>query len=261
MKVEKIEVDSEVFGHNVLLLKDVEPGDNVAEAEAQYLAEFCPVYVSCRLPMEDLGTIHRLEQHGFHLIECQIKAAIHFRQDFDVGRFPYVYERVATREALDSVLTIAERTVVHDRFSVDAAVPRGISGERYRRYVQKSFARPDEAVWRLYDPAGMTTLAFRTHRRTAPREVLLLLGGVHPDLKALGLGVISSHFCFRQMRQDGIRKAITHISASNYPVFNLEIGHLGFRALGTFAVMRKIYERRSDEPIIYDPSALARRLN
>jgi hypothetical protein len=241
MQIERIEVDSAVFGRSVLALRDVTPADDLAVKEAGYVREFDPAYVSCRIPVEDLATIHRLEQHGFQFIECQIRSTIRFTREYDVSRCPYEYQRVTTREALEEVLDIAGRTVVHDRFTIDSAVPKGISSARYRRYVEKSFAAPDEAVWRLYDPALKQTLNFRTHRVTGPGEVLLLLGGVHPEFKTLGLGVVASYFCFNQMRSDGFRRAVTHISAINYPVFNLEIGSLGFRVNATFAVLRKVY--------------------
>jgi hypothetical protein len=217
------------------------PVDDIAAEEARYVQEFRPGYVSCRVPMEDLATIQRLEHHGFRFIECQIRSTVRFSRAYDVSRFPYEYQRVTTDDALEEVLDIASRTVLHDRFSVDPAVPKGVSGSRYRRYVEKSFAAPDEAVWRLYDPVSRQTLNFRTHRVTGPGEVLLLLGGVHPEFKGLGLGVIASYFCFNQMRRDGVLRASTHISAINYPVFNLEIGGLGFRVDCTFAVLRKVY--------------------
>ena len=241
MKVERIEVDSAVLGRSVLALKDLTSADDLAAEEVRYLEQFRPVYVSCRVPLEDLVTIHRLEHRGFQLIECQIRSTIRFARDYDVSRYPYVYEQVKTREVLAEVLDIASRTVVHDRFTIDPAVAPGISGDRYRRYVEQSFTAPDEAVWRLYDPVSKQTLNFRTHRITGPGEVLLLLGGVHPEFKSLGLGVIASYFCFNQMRRDGFRRAVTHISAINSPVFNLEIGNLGFRVTGTFAVLRKVY--------------------
>jgi hypothetical protein len=241
MRVEHIEIDSAVFGRNVLALKDLTPADDLAAEETRYIQQFRPAYVSCRVPLEELATVHRLEQHGFQFIECQIRSTIRFTQDYDVSRYPYEYQRVTTLEVLDEVLDIASRTVVHDRFTMDAAVRRGTSGERYRRYVEKSFGASDEAVWRLYDPASKQTLNFRTHRVTGTGEVLLLLGGVHPEFKGLGLGVIASYFCFNQMRRDGFRRAVTHISAVNYPVFNLEIGNLGFRVNTTFAVLRKVY--------------------
>jgi len=241
MKVERIEVDSAVLGRSVLALSELAPADDLAAAEAHYLEQFQPAYVYCRVPLEQLATIHRLEGQGFQFIECQIRSTVRFTQDYDVSRYPYEYQRVETREALDEVLDIAGRTVVHDRFTIDAALAAGVSSRRYRRYVEKSFSAPDEAVWRLYDPAAKQTLQFRTHRVTGPREALLLLGGVHPDFKNLGLGVVASYFCFNQMRRDGFRRAVTHISAINYPIFNLEIGSLGFRVNATFAVLRKVY--------------------
>jgi hypothetical protein len=241
MIVEHLEIDSAVFGCNVLELRDLTAADDLDAEETRYIQQFHPAYVSCRIPLEELVTIHRLERHGFQFIECQIRSTIRLMQDYDVSRYPYEYQMVTTREALDEVLNIASRTVVHDRFTIDSAVRQGISGERYRRYVEKSFGAPDEAVWRLYDPASKQTLNFRTHRVIGTGEVLLLLGGVHPDFKGLGLGVIASYFCFNQMRRDGFRRAITHISAINYPVFNLEIGNLGFRVDNTFAALRKVY--------------------
>ena len=124
----------------MLALKDVTPADDLAAEEARYTQQFQPAYVSCRVPLEELATVHRLEQHGFQFIECQIRSTIRFTRDYDVSRYPYEYQRVTTREALDEVLDIASRTVVHDRFTIDPAVPQGISGARYRRFVEKSFA-------------------------------------------------------------------------------------------------------------------------
>jgi hypothetical protein len=241
MKVKQIEVDTAVWGRSVLELIELALTDDLAAEEARYCDQFHPAYVYCRVPLERLDTIQQLERQEFQFVECQIRSTIRFTRDYDVSRYPYEYQRVETREALDEVLEIVSRTVVHDRFTVDPLVAAGISGARYRRYVEKSFAAPDESVWRLYDPALKRTLQFRTHRVTGPGEVQLLLGGVHPEFKSLGLGVIASYFCFNQMRRDGVRRAVTHISAINYPVFNLEIGSLGFRVNATFAVLRKLY--------------------
>src|SRR5436309_6427155 len=111
MRIEKIEVDSAVFGRSVLSLNNLMPGDDVAAEEGRYIREFNPAYVSCRVPLEDLPAIHRLEQHGFQLVECQIRSTIRFTKDYDVSRHPYEYQRVTTREALKEVLDIAGRTV------------------------------------------------------------------------------------------------------------------------------------------------------
>jgi len=72
-------------------------------------------------------------------------------------------------------------------------------------------------------------------------EALFLLGGVRADLKNVGVGPVSEYFEFNELIRKGIKTGITHISAANYPIVNLEIGKIGFRVLATFAVLRKLY--------------------
>jgi len=241
MKVDLIEVDSEVLGGNVLAISDFNPAIDFAEFEQGYVKEFNPVYVSCKIPLERISEIQILEAQGFGLIECQIRASVKLRKMHDVSRFSYDFEPVTREEDLTSVLEIAGTTFAHDRFSTDPRLAPGLSGARYRAYVRHSFQSPDEAVFRLVDRATSRVVAFKTHRYVSEREVLFLLGGVHPDYKNLGVGLINEYCEFNMLMQRGVRLGITHISASNYPIFNLEVGNLGFRVLTTFAVMRKIY--------------------
>jgi hypothetical protein len=241
MKASIITVDSELWGRKVLSLSEISADDDLAAGEAAYLREHAPAYVSVRLPMEDLATIHRFEQMGFSLMECQLRLLMRFKADYDVSCQGYQYQKVTTEAGLDDVLRIARSVIVHDRFSIDSGVPQGFSGRRYEAYVRQSFEREDEELWRLLDPAQNATLGFRTHRRKAADEVLLLIGGIAPQIQALGLGVISSHYCFNQMRREGVKRAVTHISLINKPVFDLEVTHFGFRYQQGFAVLRKLY--------------------
>ena len=241
MKAERLEIDSRVLGGNVLAISDFDPEINFAEFEQRYVEEFSPIYVSCKIPLERISQIQILESRGFGLIEGQIRASVKLRKMHDISRFPYDFEQVTLEEDLTSVLEIAGTTFVHDRFSMDPCLAPGVSGARYREYVRRSFRSRDEAVFRLVDRATGQVVAFKTHRYVSEREVLFLLGGVHPDYKNLGVGLINEYCEFNMLMQKGIRFGITHISASNYPIFNLEIGNLGFRVVTTFAVMRKIY--------------------
>ena len=242
MKIERIAIDSRVLGGNVLAIQDFDPAADFAAFERGYTADHAPVYVSAKVPLERISEVHALEDAGFHLAECQIRSMVKLRKLYDVSAFSYDFERVVREEDLDPVLDIAATTFVHDRFSTDRSIDPAVSGARYREYVRQSFVSPDEAVYRLIDREGRT-LAFKTHRYVSGTEVLFLLGGVHRDYKSLGLGMISEYFEFNELMRKGIRKGITHISAANYPVFNLEIAQLGFRVLAVFAVMRKTYRR------------------
>jgi hypothetical protein len=239
--IERIEVDSRVFGRNVLAILDFDPAANFSACEREYIDEFDPAYVSSKVPLDRVSDIHALERSGFNFIECQIRAAMKLRKPYDVSQFPYDFDQVTREEDLQHVLQIAGSTFLHDRFRVDPSVASQISGARYREYVRKSFHSPDEAVYCLRERASGRVVAFKTHRYVGSTEVLFLLGGVHPELKNAGLGLISEYFEFNTLIGKGIRRGITHISASNHSIFNLEIGRVGFRVLGTFAVMRKVY--------------------
>ena len=241
MKATLIPVDSAVLGGNVLSIDDFSALEDFAAFERAYQDLHNPVYVTVKVPLERLAEVHALETQGFRLIECQIRSRIDLTHAYDIQGYPYRFAQVVTQEELEGVLDIAQSTFEHDRFSMDPLLGRALSGQRYARYVWRSFQQPDEAVYRLFDPKGGRTVAFKTHRLLAGGEALLLLGGVHPDFRRLGLGVVNDYAELNRLRDLGVRRAYTHISAGNYPVFNMEIGNLGFRVLTTFAVLRKAY--------------------
>lgn len=244
MKTSLIPIDSEVLGAPVLSIDDFSSQEDFAEFERAYVARHSPYYVTCKVPLERLADIHALEDHGFKLIECQIRAKIDLRKEVDTSGFAYRFARVESEADLADVLEIAGTTFTADRFSVDPLIPPGTSGARYRRYVQQSFAAPNEAVYRLYDPATNRAVAFKSHRYVSDTEVLLLLGGVHPDFVGSGVGVMNTYSELAELRRRGVTTGHTHISAGNHGIFNLEIGTLGYRVAATFAVMRKIYDQR-----------------
>jgi hypothetical protein len=241
MRAELIEIDSQIFGRNVLAIHDFDIYSDFAAFERSYVAPHAPAYVSCKVPVENIAGIHALEDAGFRFVECQIRSSIKLRKTHDTSPYRYSFERVTSEEDLAAVLEIGGATFLHDRFRADPCYSPGDSGRRYQAYVAQSFRSPDEAVYRLIDGSNGNTVAFKTHRYVSPTEVLFLLGGVHPDFKNLGLGLINEYFEFNELIRKGINRGVTHISASNYPVFNLEIGHLGFHVMTTFAVLRKVY--------------------
>jgi hypothetical protein len=242
MNVEYLKIDSEIFGRSVLSISDFSSDEDLISFEKRYRNQYDPAYVSCKIPMENIGDIHALESHGFNLIEFQIRSMINLRKEYDISKYHYKFELVKTEDDLEDVLAIARNTFIHDRFSIDPLIYKKVSGERYAAYVSKSFYDESESVYRLFEPKNNRTLAFKTHQYIGSNEVLFLLGGVHPDFKNLGLGPLNGYYEMNTLRSKGIRKGYTNISAINYPVFNLEIGRLGFRVLAVFAVLRKIYQ-------------------
>ena len=225
----------------MLVIHEIEAGSDFAAFERSYIETYCPEYVSVSIALENVAAIHRIEDHGFRLVECQLKMVLKLSKPYDTSAYRYQLERVTSQPALNQVLELAATSFEHDRFTMDPAIPRGVSGERYRLYTLKSYHDPAESVYRLIDPDSRETLAFKTCRSVSGSEVRLFLSGVHPAMKGLGLGPISNFFYFNELLRLGVRKAHGYISAHNYTACNMDLGLMGFRVVGSFAAFRKLY--------------------
>ncbi|BDU74824.1 GNAT family protein [Mesoterricola silvestris] len=243
MFAERIPIDSEALGRTVLELREPSIHADFAALEAAYLAQHAPRYCVCKLPIEDLEGIHHLEDQGFRFLELQLKLVGRPRTR-DTSAFPYTFSPVTGEADLAEILEIAQTTFVADRFSVDpllSATDPGVSGRRYRLYVEKSYREPDERLFKLVSRESGRIVGFNTHRYLGADEVLMFVGGVLPSLKTTGLGAIMDYYLINDLKERGVRKFHTHVSARNYPVMNLEIAGLGFKVLQNFAILRKIY--------------------
>lgn len=234
------EIDSEVFGFDVYSLDERSDQNTFSEAMSSLEAQTSKIYVSFRTAIENLAQIHLAEKFGFEFVETQLQTILRLRHEFDTSRFPYDYICIDSEQKLQEALFIAKSTIEHDRFSRDPLIGKELSGERYERYLRNSFDRQDDEIWCVQSKDTGRLLTFRSHRIVNDSEVSLLIGGVHPDFKNLGLGVVSSHFCFNQLRMSGFKRAGTHISSANIPILNLEIGHFNFQVNQTFVILRKL---------------------
>jgi hypothetical protein len=243
MTAERNEMDSEALGRTVLDIKEFSREEDFAGFEARYRKEQDPFYCVCKLPIEDLEGIHRIEEAGFRFLELQIRLTARTRER-DTSAFPYLFSRVEDEADLEEVLRIAGSTFTEDRFSVDPALGRldpRFSGKRYRLYIEKSFRSADERVYKLVGKATGRIVGFNTHKYLGGGEALMFNGGVLPELKTTGLGAICDYFLINELRRNGIRRFITQVSARNYPIMNLEIAGLGFKVDRSYVVLRKAY--------------------
>ena len=233
-----LNVDSEALSLNAWNLTEIESAGDFQLAIKSVTQNPGRNYVTCKLPIESLELVHAAESAGFSFVETQFQTILRLTKTFDTSKYPYEYVPVLSDDQLSEVLQIAETTIEHDRFSRDPKIGSGSSGLRYRRYLEDSYNKDKDEIWAVKSKMTGKLLTFRSHRVINETEVSLLLGGVHRDFKNVGLGVVSSHFCFNQLRDAGYRRAITHISAANVPILNLEVGHFDFKIQKSYVVMR-----------------------
>ena len=235
-----LKVDSEVLGLNAWNLIGVESTRDFHLAIESISKQQTKNYITCKLAIDNIAFIHAAEAAGFNYVETQFQTTLRLTKTFETARYPYDYVRINSQEQLLEVQNIAEETILHDRFTRDPLIGKNSSGLRYRRYLEDSYDRGDDEIWAVKSKTTGQFLTFRSHRILSKNEVNLLIGGVHPSFKDIGLGIISSHFCFNQLREAGFRRASTFISAANTPILNLEVGHFDFRIRNTFVVMRAV---------------------
>src|SRR5271157_3044124 len=107
MRIERLDVDSDLLGRSVLAIHDFEPAADFSAFERGYVAEFNPAYVSVKVPFERVTDAHVLEANGFRLMECQLRCAVKLRKPYDLSSFPYDFTEVTRQEDLAEVLQIA----------------------------------------------------------------------------------------------------------------------------------------------------------
>jgi hypothetical protein len=241
MNTDLVDIDSQIWGRSVLQITSFSPSDNFKACEDSYIRKYAPAYVSASVSVDDVDRIGVLCNAGFIPVDCQLTLRVAFQKTFDTAQYGMKYLRVNSEARLKQVLDIAAELSFSDRFSRDPLVPHSFSARRYEAYLRQSFTLSTDEIWALADAATSSILAFRSHRKTSSTQAQLLLGGVRKDLIGEGLGAISTYFCFNQMATDGIKRAITRISVSNKPVFDLEATHFGFRYQQVNYIFRKHY--------------------
>jgi len=245
MKATKNEIDSEILGRPVLDITEFDGTSDFAAFEAEYVAREDPIYVTCKLPAEQIEGVHGLEERGFRFVEFQIRLRGTLRKTYDTSPYGYSYLPVTNSQDLAAVGELASSIFEHDRVSRDPFFRqwqgRNISAERYRRYVLKSAEADDECVYKLVENTTGEIVGFSTHRILTPDSALLLIGGVQNQQKRSGVGVINDYFALNELKRKGVKWFHTHVSGSNYPIVNLEVRGIGFRVIQSFVVLRKVY--------------------
>jgi len=245
MEVSKNDVDSAVLGRPVLEIGEFDGSRDFAAFEEEYVNRENPIYVVCKIPAERLADVHALEDRGFRFVEFQMRLRGALRKTYDTSGYDYTYSEVTGARDLEAVLDVASSIFEHDRVSRDPFFQRwtgrNISGERYRRYVLKSFEADNECVYKLVDNATRDVVGFSTHRIPTPESALLLVGGVRNSERAGGVGAINDYFALNELKRKGVKWFHTHVSGANYPIVNLEVRGIGFRVVQSSVVLRKVY--------------------
>jgi hypothetical protein len=237
--LKKIEIDTKVFGYDVWDISDASSFEDFEKALKEISKNKKESFVSCKIPINEIFKVNNAQEAGFMYSETQFRTKVRVKLGKNYHNYPYNYIKIQNEVQLNEVLEIASTTFEHDRYTLDSRIGKNLAGKRYMAYLEKSFWEPDEEIWGIQSKKSGRIVSFRSHRIVSTREVLLLIGGVQSALKGLGLGVLSTEYCFNQLALDGYMHAVSHIPAANIPIINLEVGNFKFRITDAFIVLSK----------------------
>lgn len=241
MRAVQQEIESTILGRPTFAIVDYPSGGDFAAFESDFVAEHAPYYAYCKVPVEEMAAIHTLEERGFRFIELQFKSQLRMRTKYDTAALPYWYGPIKSKAELAEVEEIAGSTFTDDRFSIDPCLSAAAGSSRYRQFIRKSYESSAERADLLRNRETGEIVGFNTCKPISESKVVLLLAGVKAAYKTTGLGAILNYFAFNDLFDRGYRTIVTHQSARNSAILNLELGHFGFRIVARYAVLRKIY--------------------
>ena len=221
--------DSEAFGFCVAQIARLELGTGDPSADFAQFEQWCRQaaarLVSCRLPNDRLRESAWLESRGFRFIEMVLRPRIELLQA-SLPAHDALEIAPITAGDLAAVEDIAEVAFSTSRFLLDPALERGLSGQRYRRWVRTSFANPAHQVLKAEIDGAI--VGFFVVEERSDGTAYWHLTAIAPAFQNRGIGKALWRAMLRRHQQGGMRAVETTVSAHNTAVLNL-YAQLGFR--------------------------------
>jgi RimJ/RimL family protein N-acetyltransferase len=221
--------DSAIFGFPVLQITRMEVLGSSASDDLTIFEgardRLSAGMVSCRISHECLKARMLLEKHGFRFMEMVYIPELEEFADRSINDQSSLEARVAEAKDLPVLQDIAGSAFIDDRFHIDPRLDSRLGDERYRRWVQSSFAHPRQRLYVVCD--GECRVAFFVTELLDDGSCYWHLTAVAPAIQGKGYGRQAWHTMLSHAKEAGAKKVRTCISARNHRALNL-YARLGF---------------------------------
>ena len=194
---------------------------------------------SCAIPAKNRFWKTYLPEAGFHFIDFGLRASL---TNLGKIRLPDArfQLRSATPEDREAVEAIAAHSFQHGRYHADPLFPTELADVRYRDWIRRALDGND-AVNRVYVMGEAGAVEGFYHVTVEGTVSDLRLAAVAPALQGTMLGFDLYVSILHVLKELGVRRAVTSISAANTAVLNV-YSTLGFR----FSEPQAIYHWHSE---------------
>lgn len=246
MKLDMLSTESAILGGTVIQLSEWKSAAELVAAEPQWISEYHPLYVFCKVSSTDLGAVQTLEQAGFGFSEFRIYSQLHIQKDYSgyEAFYPYKLIQLVEKEQLKQAQKLLLNNRPDDRFFHDPLLKQALSREREIRNLEKSFqSYPSEFLLGLYNTTTGKLVAFRSGAIRQKHNADYYLSAIAPGVDKKHFAEILDHSCISYLHTRGV----SHINAVSTG-FNIdELNRLtlkhNFRIQSTEVIMRKVYKQ------------------
>lgn len=184
-------------------------------------------FVSCRLPVTAVGTIHQLENSGFRFVEMIISPWISSDQLTNSISASKMVAEPATEGETEEILLAIPGLYTHGRLHVDPRIPSSVGDRRYQNWIVSSTAEKRANLLSIKGPDGEVQAFFLFELQPKQEKTLWLLNAMMPKFMGRNLARHCWSAAIQHHVSNGSREIETTISLSNVPAISLYSG-LGF---------------------------------
>lgn len=217
--------DAEIFGFPVA---DYKPGDlracfdgreQLAVCLKNWAAENRVELIACSVSADEGRWRTLLPVLGFSYVDTTLTYTLAKLRSVDFPR-KHVPVRLATKADQAAVERICEVGFRAGRYHADARFPLVLANERYRRWLAKEFVSLGEAN-RIYVAGEPGAAIGFTHVRVDGTQAYITIGGADPAVQSSVLPFAVFIGTLEALRDSGVRRAQSKLSAGNTPMLNL----------------------------------------
>ena len=217
--------DAEIFGFAVGdyqvgdLARVFESRDDVSARLTKWSAENSVELIGCSVPANERVWRALLPRIGFAYVDSTLTYTL---PKLQTARFPrkHVPVRLATMEDQEAVERICEIGFRAGRYHADPLFPLALANTRYRKWLANEFKSLGDSN-RIYVAGEIGAAIGFTHVRVNGAEAYITIGGADPAVQSSVLPFAVFIGTLEALRDSGVRRAQSKLSAGNTPMLNL----------------------------------------
>jgi len=193
--------------------------DEVAARLLSWAANGGVQLISCSVSSREAGWRAVLPQIGFAYVDSTLTYTLPRLQTLAIAR-KHAPVRLATLEDRAAVERICEIGFRAGRYHADPLFPLALANARYRRWLANEFNSLGESN-RIYVAGEPGAAIGFTHVRVNGTDAYITIGGADPAVQSSVLPFAVFIGTLEALRDSGVRRAESKLSASNTPMINL----------------------------------------